>query len=130
MTKADEKKHASNVESAIRSLYEKFKSGESGRYGGCVDVKTKETAALKKRIAEREEELSNDAKLKKLKAELKKLQCDTVMAMNAQHQRVDEMLRKFQVRGVSPDLLDEIDEMSKEEPAYVENCGCDVEDDE
>lgn len=25
---------------------------------------------------------------------------------------------------------DEIDEMSKEEPAYVENCGCDVEDDE
>lgn len=130
MAKSDEKKAASNVESAIRSLYEKFKNPETGRYGGCVDIKTKETVAIKKKIKEREQELANDTKVKKLQAELKKIQCDTVLAMKKQHDRVDEMLRKFQVRGISPDLLDEIDEMSKEEPAYVENCGCDVEDDE
>lgn len=128
MSKTSEAKQLKDVESAIRSLYEKFKDPSASRYGGCPDIKTKETVAIKKKIAKRRLELENDKQLKQLEKELKVEQCKVIASAKSQHDRVDELLRKFQVRGLSPDLLDEIETMSGEKPAYVELCGCDEED--
>lgn len=129
MSKTAEAKKVKDVESAIRSLYDKFKDPSTGRYGGCSDIKTKETIAIKKKIAKRQSEINNDKVLKQLEKDLKAEQCKVIAAAKSQHERVDELLRKFQVRGLSPDLLDEVEVMSGEKPAYVEMCGCDDEDD-
>lgn len=130
MSKTAEAKKVKDVESAIRSLYDKFKDPSTSRYGGCPDIKTKETVAIKKKIAKRRKELDDDKQLNQLEKDLKAEQCKVIAAAKAQHDRVDELLRKFQVRGLSPDLLDEVEAMSAEKPAYVELCGCDDEDDE
>lgn len=123
MSKSDDKKQANNLESAIRSLYSRFKDVSYTRHG-CSTLNTKETAAIKRKIAKRRKELDADKVLCELQRELKKEQCRIVLAAKAQRDRVDALLRKFQVRGVSPDLMDEVEALSAEEPAYVEVCDC------
>lgn len=118
-----EKKQASNVESAIRSLYSKFKDLSGSRFS-CVQVNTKEIEAIRRKIAKRKKELDADKQLKALEKELKDESCRVILAAKAQHERVDGLLRKLQVRGVSPDLLDEVEALSNEKPAYVEVCEC------
>lgn len=129
MSVADEKKRAANVESAIRSLYDKFKDPSANRYS-CSDLKTKEIKTIKKKIDKRQKELDADKQLSSLKKELKDETCKVMKAAKYQHERIDELLRKFQVRGVSPDLLDEIDDLAKQKPVFVELCGCDDGDEE
>lgn len=126
-SRTDELRETKNAESAIRSLYDKFKRVDT-RYGGCPDLYSKETRALKKKIKSRKDELEKDPKLVKLEKELTTESCRIAKLANDQRDRVDELLRQLQVRGLSPDLLDQIELMSEMKPAYVEECSCDDED--
>ena len=119
MSKTEEKKRLAAVESAIRSLYERFPDVDVRSSYDCENVFTKTISALRRKIKKREKELENDAQLKGLRRSYKEEVAKVVLAAQEQHRRVDDLLRTFQVRGMSPDLLDEIERMAKEEPAYV-----------
>jgi predicted oxidoreductase len=119
-----------NAEAAISSLYDLFPKPET-RYNSCPTVKTKELASLDKRIAARKKELDDvaekDSKLIKLQEQRKDLHCDTVKRADTLHRRVDELMRRLRVRGVTEELLDGIEQLSKEKPA-IDACFCEDED--
>ena len=129
MAKSNDQKIADNLEAAIRSLYYKFKDPEI-RAGYCRDVTSKEIVALKKQIKKRTEQLAKDPELAKLNNQIKAERCRIANAAKVQHERVDDLLRKFQVRGVSPELAEEVERMSNEKPAIVESCFCDDNDED
>lgn len=111
------------VESAIRSLYTRFPDMTNNH--SCRDINTKEIKAIQKKIAARKKVLDNDPETKKLDGELVKKRCEALKKTKEQHERVDVLLRKFQTRGVTDTLLDEVDKMSTEKPVYEDMCGCD-----
>jgi hypothetical protein len=123
MTVKEKEAQSKQVESAIRGLFTRFPHKSDSRHS-CADVDTKEIRAVKAKIKARETALSKDAELKKLRDELKQKRCDVMNAGNAQHDRVCVLLRKFQTRGVTEKLLDEIDRLSVEKPVIVEACSC------
>lgn len=124
---------ARNLKEAICSLYELFPSVNT-KYNGCSDLKTAEVGAIKKKIAKRERELikikSEDKTLRNLHNEMKKLVCDTATKANALHAQVDALLRKFQLRGVSAELIRDVEKMASVKPIVAGNCVCDDGDDE
>jgi beta-phosphoglucomutase-like phosphatase (HAD superfamily) len=127
--KNEEAQRRKDVESAIRSLYDRFPKAED-RYGNCSNIQTKETNEIRRRIKKRKAVLDNDPEMKKLNKELKEETCKVMTASKVQRDKVDDLLRKLQVRGASPELEDEIERLSKEKPAYVQLCCCDDDDDE
>lgn len=124
MAKTNEQKRADDVYAAISSLYDLFPVVKD-RYNNCVDVNTKEIQQLRKKIKKRKDQLAADAELLKLESELKEEKCKIVNAMKTQRAKVDDLLRRLRVRGVTPDLLDDIEKVSKEKPVYTPLCGCD-----
>lgn len=122
MTKT--KKQAQNetvkVEMAIRSLWEKFKSPSSG----CRSIKNKKIVDLTKKINRRRKELDADKVLKDLNVELKEERCRVKKEADALHHKVDDLMRRFQLRGVSEQLISDIEELAKNEPVYDDSCDC------
>lgn len=111
------------VENAIRSLLLRFENPMTNY--GCKTVRTKEAKTLQSKIEKRKDELAKDPELKRLTEALKKVRCDVTAAAKKQHDRCCFLLRKFQTRGITPQLLDEIDKMSAEEPVWQSACDCD-----
>lgn len=127
MSKTSEDKRARKVEEAIRSLYDKFKD-PSSRGWGCSTVKNKKIVELGKKITKRQKELDADKAMTDLKKQLNEEQCRVKKEALNQHRKVDELLRRFNVRGVSDQLCDDIEELAKQEPALVDDCDCDGDD--
>ncbi len=115
---------ANQVEAAIRSLFNRFPHMSDTKYS-CADVTTKEIQTIKAKIAAREKVIEKDAELKKLREELKNKRCEVMKTGNAQNDRVSVLLRKFQTRGITDKLLDEIDKLSVEVPVISDLCSCD-----
>lgn len=124
------KQERKDVEAAIRSLYDVFPDPNIRH--GCSNFKTKEIVKLQRKIKERENELeekiSKDSQLVKMKAELKEMTCNSMNRALKLHRGVDDLLRRLQVRGVSADLLEDIEKHSRETPVVTEECICDDED--
>jgi len=116
MAKTKQDKADERVESAIRTLFQKFEA--PSRYG-CSRARSKEVAALEKKIKKREEEIAKDAELKSLKSELKEVQKRSHEAAKELHERVNGLLRRFQLRGVSDELLNDIEALSNEKPVLI-----------
>lgn len=115
-----EQRRKEEIEAAIRSLYDLFP--EPGYRKG----KTKKTYDLLKKIAAREKELADDAKLRDLKEQLKTEQGHIVRYGKERRQEVDAILREFRLRGESGPLLSKIEKLAKAEPVVLfdEDC-CD-----
>jgi len=127
MSKTSEDKRARKVEEAIRSLYDKFKD-PSSRGWGCSNIKNKKIVELGKKIAKRRKELDADKEMTSLEKQLNDEQCRVKKEALNQHRKVDELLRRFNVRGISDQLCDDIEELAKQEPALVDDCDCDGDD--
>jgi len=127
VSKTSEDKRARKVDEAIRSLYDKFKDPSSRGYG-CSNIKNKKIAELTKKIAKRRKELDADKEMTSLEKQLNEEQCRVKKEALNQHRKVDELLRRFNVRGVSDQLCDDIEELAKQEPALVDDCDCDGDD--
>lgn len=110
------KTEADRVESAIRSLYQLF---QPPPHHGCSRVKTKDVAAIEKRIAHRKRELDNDPKLIALTDQLTQARKEGFAKATALHRRVDSLLRKLQLRGVTDGLLKEIESLERESPVLI-----------
>ena len=122
MSKTSEDKRARKVEESIRSLYDLFKD-PSGR--GCYNIQTKATKALEKKIKARRDELDNDKTLMSLEKELNEEKCRIKKEALILRRQVDELMRRFNVRGVSDQLLDDIEALSKKKPVLEDDCDCD-----
>lgn len=111
MSKSKQDKVSDNVESAICSLYQAFP-----RFSGCNRVRTQEVAAIEKKIKQREEELAKDAKLAKLREQLTDTKKATMKRSNDLHSQVDKLRNRFRLRGVTEELISDIEKMSELEP--------------
>jgi hypothetical protein len=129
MSKTSDDKRSRKVEEAIRSLYDKFKDPSSRGYG-CSNIKNKKIVDLRKKIAKRRKELNADKEMTSLEKQLNEEQCRVKKEALNQRRKVDELLRRFNVRGVSDQLCDDIEELAKQEPVLVDECDCLDEDDE
>ncbi len=115
------------IESAIHSLYSLFPSVGTSSYD-CGRVSTKQIKDLQKKIKSREKELdklvSTDKDLNALKKALNEVRCTTINSANELHKRVDALKRKFNLHGITPELIKEIDKLAETPPAIIESCGC------
>lgn len=116
MAKTKQDKADERVESAIRALWTKF---EQPSRHGCSRAKSRETAAIQKKINKRKEELDKDAKLKDLEIELKESKKKAHISAQKLHDRVDDLMRRFQLRGVTDALLSDIEKLAAEEPILI-----------
>ena len=107
-----------NVEQAISSLYSLFPS-----YSGCHRVRTPEVVAIEKKINARKEELDKDAKMLALKAQLAAKKKEIMTASNAARRQVDDLMRRFRLRGVTEQLICDVEKLSKQKPIVeVDHC--------
>jgi len=110
------KSESDQLESAIRSLYQLF---EAPSRHGCSRTKTKDTAVIEKKIAIRKRELDNDAKLLALTAQLEQSRKDGFAQAVELHRRVDALMRRLQIRGVTDALRKDIEALAKEKPVLI-----------
>lgn len=118
MAKTADEKRRSDVEAAIRSLYDLFPTTNTYPYG---HPKNKTIVDLKKKIAARKEELENDPIVTRLNKQLKEEQGRVAAYAREKRRKVDEILRRFRLRGESETLLREIESLAKAEPVVLSN---------
>lgn len=119
-TKKQELDEIAKVERAIRSLWEKFKSPSSS----CRTIKNKKIVELTKKINRRRKELDADKVLKDFNVELREERCRVKKEADALHHKVDDLMRRFQLRGISDQLITDIEELAKNDPVYDDSCDC------
>lgn len=119
MAKDQGEQRRNDVRSAIDSLYDMFPDVSS-----CRRSKTKKAMEIKAKIETRKAELEKDAKLATLQKQLRDEQQATIIRVKAKRREVDAILRRFRLRGETPELLNAIEKLSKEEPVvfFDENC--------
>lgn len=128
MAKTSEQKRKDQIEAAIRSLYQLFPM--TGFRHGCHSVRTRETCILDRKINKREKELElkikEDAELKQLRKELAAEKKRVHAILKDAHREIDAILRQYQLRGESEELLNRIEKMAAKEPIHMiddyENC--------
>lgn len=122
-----EQKDRKDLEAAINSLYDLFPDPDT-KYG-CSNLKTKELVKLRKAVTNIEdglkEQLKMNLKLVKAKKELNEKTCETVNEAHRLHRKVDELRRRLNVRGVTEQLRDEIEELAATKPIITGECMCD-----
>lgn len=117
--KTVEERKRADIEAAIRSLYDLFPDITS-----CGRSKTRKVMDIKEKIAARKTELEKDSKLVALEKQLHTEQQNTMTLVKTKRHEIDGLLRKFRLRGESPELLSAVENLSKESPVVLfdENC--------
>lgn len=121
-TKKEQTVYEQRIEMAIRGLLERFEKVIRYR-GSCSNVTTKETCAIEKKIKVRESELAQDSKLKSLREELAEARKSGLEESKKLHDAACDLLRQFQLHGVSETLVKGIEDLAKKKPVIVD-CDC------
>lgn len=117
MTKKETSVQEKRAEEAIRSLYQQFP--EAGkRYS---NFSTDETAKLDKQIRQRHEILSRDKTLVAIQRKLADAKRVGRTKANDLHGRVDSLMRRFRLRGVTDSLIADIEKLAKEKTPLIED---------
>ena len=121
MAKTNDETRKDEVRSAILSLRDIHCMPSRS---GCQGVRTAKTVAIEKQIEARKKQLESDPKLVKLRGELateRKLTLDQAKKANEQ---IDTLLRRLNLRGVTEDLLKDIEKLAAATPVKLLGHDC------
>lgn len=110
-------KRRSDVEAAIRSLYDLFPETTNYSHRG---KSTNKVLGLQRAISARKAELDKDSKLANLQKQLKTEQARVNAYAREQRKAVDALLREFRLRGESEALLKKVETLARTEAVVLQ----------